>query len=90
MAISIDNKDLNVVKDGTESRSRALLEKWGESIRNFGRSVKSAELIFFTSQLSLMLEIGTSLNRALKAIAVQTENPVFMAEDGGFRSNRSL
>ena len=77
MAISIDNEDLSTVKDATESRSRVFLEKWGESFRNFGRSVKSAELIFFTSQLSLMLEIGTSLNKALKAIALQTENPVF-------------
>ena len=77
MAISIDNKELSTVKDATEKRPRVFLEKWGESFRNFGKSVRSAELIFFTSQLSLMLEIGTALNKALKAIALQTENPVF-------------
>ena len=42
-----------------------------------GRQVTHRELLFFSSQLSLMLEIGTPMNSALKAIADQTENPVF-------------
>ncbi len=42
-----------------------------------GRPVKPSEVIFFTSQLSLMLEVGTSLNAALRAIAKQTKNPAF-------------
>ena len=42
-----------------------------------GRQVTHKELLFFSSQLSLMLEIGTPMNRALQAIADQTENPVF-------------
>ncbi len=32
-------------------------------------------MIFFTSQLSLMLEVGTSLSNALKALGQQTMNP---------------
>lgn len=39
--------------------------------------VKSTELLFFTSQLSLMLEIETPLNTALKALKDQTENRTF-------------
>jgi len=42
-----------------------------------GRAVKPAERIFFTSQLSLMLEVGTPLTVALKALAGQTKNPAF-------------
>jgi len=45
----------------------------------FAEPVKPGELIFFTSQLSLMLEIGTPLNSALKAIGNQTENVTFKA-----------
>ena len=43
----------------------------------FIRPVKPSELIFFTSQLSLMIEIGTPLNLALKAIRDQTDNTAF-------------
>lgn len=39
--------------------------------------VKSAELIFFFTQLSLMIEIGSSLTAALRALAGQGKNPVF-------------
>jgi len=42
-----------------------------------GRAVRSREVIFFTSQLSLMVEIGTPLPQSLKAIRDQTHNPVF-------------
>ena len=47
------------------------------SIGSFGRLVKPTELIFFASQLSLMLEIGTPLSKALAALAEQTENSAF-------------
>ena len=43
----------------------------------FGKQVKSTEVIFFSSQLSLMLEIGTTMSTALKAIGIQTKNPAF-------------
>jgi type II secretory pathway component PulF len=42
-----------------------------------GTAVKPSEVVFFTSQLSLMLEVGTSLNAALHAIGKQTKNPAF-------------
>ena len=41
------------------------------------RAVKSSEQVFFFSQLSLMLEIGTSLTEGLQALAEQSRNPAF-------------
>lgn len=41
------------------------------------RAVKSGEQVFFFSQLSLMIEIGTSLTGGLQALAEQSRNPVF-------------
>jgi type II secretory pathway component PulF len=43
----------------------------------FSRGVHPKELLFFSSQLSLMLEIDTPVNRALVAITSQTRNPFF-------------
>lgn len=59
------------------SKSRSFMAEWSEQIRNLGRRVSHREVIFFTSQLSLMLEIGTSLNVALKALGDQIKNPAF-------------
>ena len=42
-----------------------------------GRRIKAREIIFFTSQLSLMLEVGTPLTSSLTAIENQTKNPAF-------------
>lgn len=42
-----------------------------------GRRIKAKEVIFFTSQLSLMLEVGTPLTSSLTAIEKQTKNPAF-------------
>lgn len=39
--------------------------------------VKSSEQVFFFSQLSLMIEIGTSLTGGLQALAEQSRNPAF-------------
>ena len=44
---------------------------------NFSRGISTREMIFFTSQLSLMIEIGTPLNVGLSNIAKQIKNPVF-------------
>jgi len=49
----------------------------GSFIRRFVKPIKPVEVIFFTSQLSLMLEIGTSLTNALGAMVEQTHNRVF-------------
>lgn len=40
-----------------------------------GARVSSRDLIYFTSQLSLMLEVGTSLTDAVRALEGQTANP---------------
>lgn len=40
------------------------------------KQVGSRDMIYFTSQLSLMLEVGTSLTDSIKAIQLQTQNPV--------------
>lgn len=53
----------------------SLAEQLSRLPRGFGRPVKSREMIFFNSQLSLMLEIGTSLNDALGALRDQIQNP---------------
>jgi len=44
---------------------------------NLSRRISIRELIFFTSQLSLMIEIGTPLNAGLSSIAIQIKNPMF-------------
>jgi len=77
MAITFDNKDVRSAAGPVKKSSSFSFAQLGETFRDFGSPVKPAERIFFTSQLSLMLEIGTSLNNSLKAIANQTENPAF-------------
>ena len=46
-------------------------------IGRFRKAIKPWEVTFFTSQVALMLEIGTSLTDALKAAADQCKNPAF-------------
>jgi len=54
-----------------------------ESLRNlklespFGEKISAQDQIFFTNQLSLMLEIGTPLNQSLSVIATQIRNKKF-------------
>jgi len=43
----------------------------------FGKKVKPREVMFFTSQLSLMLEIDAPLSLALEAVAAEIQNPAF-------------
>jgi type IV pilus assembly protein PilC len=76
MAITLNKK---APHPGTQGRGRAksFSEQWGGIIPGFGKRIKPREVIFFTSQLSLMLEIGTPLTDSLKAIANQTTNPAF-------------
>ncbi len=44
-------------------------------LRRTGARVSGKDLIYFTSQLSLMLEVGTSLTDAVRALEGQTANP---------------
>ncbi len=76
MAIRLDRKTSHLAAR-IPNVTRFDWKQWLGSIRRFGRRVKAAELIFFASQLSLMLEIGTPLSKALAALAEQTENETF-------------
>ena len=49
----------------------------GSGINLFGSPVKTQDVIFFSSQLSLMLEIGTPLKTALETLGKQLENEDF-------------
>ena len=79
MAISFNHK-----RSSAASKLLKTPPGFGATLRGgiisfFAEPVKPGELIFFTSQLSLMLEIGTPLNSALKAIGNQTGNETFKA-----------
>ena len=43
----------------------------------FPQKISAKEIMFFTSQLSLMIEIGTPLNISLSSISGQIKNPEF-------------
>lgn len=77
MAITVNQKvsyiPANPVKANPKAQSKSSLVQY----RLFGKSIKPKEVIFFTSQLSLMLEIGTPLKDALEAIRNQTKNTDF-------------
>jgi len=77
MAITSNPKRLRPAAGPSKTRPGVALTRLADVLRGLVRPVKPAELIFFTSQLSLMLEIGTALNNALRAIANQTDNPAF-------------
>ncbi|UCH81605.1 MAG: type II secretion system F family protein [Nitrospiraceae bacterium] len=74
MAIAAVNKKIN-----KPAGNSSVLEKIKGLDMNvsFSRGISTRELIFFSSQLSLMIEIGTPLNESLTSIARQIKNPVF-------------
>ena len=77
MAITVNKK----LKKTTVKISDTSQESSFKSVTSltglFTKPVKTKEIIFFYSQMSLMLEIGTSLTEALRAAANQTQNVVF-------------
>ncbi|MBW2622261.1 MAG: type II secretion system F family protein [Deltaproteobacteria bacterium] len=77
MAISVKRK----ISPHSANKSGALADSFLNRLAGAysipSRRVKSSDLIFFTSQLALMLEIGTPLNIALRALKNQTENNYF-------------
>jgi type II secretory pathway component PulF len=82
MAISLKKgeKAQRLIENGdpaSSPKTGSLSEQLSRLLRGFGRPVKPREMIFFNSQLSLMLEIGTSLNDALGALRDQIENQAF-------------
>jgi len=79
MAINFNPKSYPPGATASQSQPAKLpkLRAGSEILGRFGKPVKSREVMFFTSQLSLMLEIGTPLNIALKAIGAEIQNPAF-------------
>lgn len=79
MAISLNQKTAKIAVTPSGASRSYVFGQVDSLIKRFRKPVKTAELIFFSSQLSLMLEIGTSLANALRAIADQTKTPAFKA-----------
>ena len=79
MAISLNTQSARATKmvPQTPALSRSKTRTGIEIFRNLSKPVKSGEVTFFASLLSLMLEIGTPLNMALKAICGEIQNPRF-------------
>lgn len=77
MAISISRVKTLSGEQSRNAASDTIPAKWEELIGHLRKPVSSGELIFFTSQLSLMMEVGTSLAVALRATAEQNKNPRF-------------
>src|SRR5689334_409043 len=46
-------------------------------LTNFGKKVKSKDLVIFTRQLATMIDAGVPLVRSLATLQSQTENPMF-------------
>ena len=76
MAISIRIKAPSGEKNLVRSPD-VFLNKLSGVLSNIRRPVSTGELIFFISQLSLMMEIGTPLIAALRATAEQNRNSRF-------------
>jgi type II secretory pathway component PulF len=77
MAITVNQKVSPIRSTASKVPPRAGSKSPLAQYRLFGKSIKPGEVIFFTSQLSLMLEIGTPLKNALEAIRNQTKNTDF-------------
>jgi len=77
MAISLNQKTAKIAVTSSDSTKDYIFGQLDSLINRIRKPVKTGELIFFSSQLSLMLEIGTSLAASLRAIRDQTKNPKF-------------
>lgn len=76
MAITLNQQGSRPAK-APEALPKPVSGQGGGFLKGFGRSIKTTEVLFFSSQLSLMLDIGTPINIALSTIREQTENPAF-------------
>jgi type II secretory pathway component PulF len=77
MAITINQNPSSLSPKSVDARPKAVAEGLSRITHLFSKPIKTREVIFFTSQLSLMLEIGTPLKNALTAIRNQTKNDAF-------------
>jgi len=77
MAISINRVKTSSGGKTYSGYEGAFLNKLQGVLSSIRRPVSSGEMIFFLSQLSLMMEIGTPLTVALRATAEQGRNAAF-------------
>ncbi|NNG02239.1 MAG: type II secretion system F family protein [Desulfobacteraceae bacterium] len=79
MAISYNSiKRSSPVSAGTAHTHRVLQKDGFRSVvQGLFSRIRSSEVSFFISQLSLMIEIGTPLNLAIKSIEREIKNPAF-------------
>jgi type II secretory pathway component PulF len=79
MAITFkDSIENSTATAGPVSAANQGLRSLAAAIQDqFGKKVKPKEVMFFTSQLSLMLEIDAPLSLALEAVAAEIQNPAF-------------
>jgi type IV pilus assembly protein PilC len=73
---TVAHADPQVTRRHTKPSNHHAVE-WSERLYN--AKVKSAELILFTTELSVMLDSGVVLSDALDAIAEQADNAAFKA-----------
>jgi len=76
VAIETGNTAALVKTGADEGRNRTDAPR---GLLPWGRRVSGKDLIYFTSQLSLMLEVGTALTDAVSALERQTANPALRA-----------
>ncbi len=77
MALTLNNYYDQGASRSLKERSHIKSISLSDIISKIGKPVKSSELMFFCSHLSLMFEIRTPLNHALKTIEKQTKNVAF-------------
>ena len=77
MALTLNNNYVQGASKSLQKQSHIKSVSLSNILSKIGRPVKPSELKFFNSHLSLMLEIETPLNYALKSIENQTKNTAF-------------
>jgi type IV pilus assembly protein PilC len=77
MAISTKRIAPSLSPDAPGTMSRSVSRYRWAGLFGSGDKIRTKDIIFFSSQLSLMLEIGTSLVDSLRAIRDQTKNSSF-------------
>ncbi len=77
MAIDVSRLETGSVGKMPPAADAVVRDVPRQAWRPWGRKIKPAEQIFFFTQLSLMIEIGTSLTGALRALGEQNRNVAF-------------
>ncbi|MBW1995883.1 MAG: type II secretion system F family protein, partial [Deltaproteobacteria bacterium] len=77
MAISLPETEKKSILKSPQTGLKPAIASQNLLSFGFRGKIKPKEILFFASQLSLMAEIDTPINRALTAIRNQTENSTF-------------